>query len=133
MNVYGKWSEPWGSDPRFKGPVPFRQLRPIIAKTRYTFIIPTDIGWVTSKYWEMIHLGVIPFLHHYYDQQRHLPVPNYLRVSNPKELDFRINELENDRNLRLVLYASLIKFVDNQDYSGLRLSKNIMERLEKYV
>ncbi len=126
IKVFGKWSRPWSDDPRFKGPVKFMKLRSTIAKTKYTFIIPTDIGWVTSKYWEMIHLNVLPFLHPYYDTQHHLPVHPFLRVNSPQELKQKIAFAEEHPGYASDVLDTCKSYIDEEDYSGLRLANNIM-------
>jgi len=129
-SIYGKWDEIYyEADSRFKGPVNFRELRPKLMKTKYTFIIPTDKGWVTSKYWEMLHMGVIPFMHQYYDQQNHLPAGNFLRVKSPEELWSKIAYLNENDDRRLDLISKLQFDIDYEDYDGSRLANNIMSTM----
>ena len=68
--------------PQFKGYIATEDLDKTFAETRYTLVLPTAAGWVTSKYAEMLQLGVsFPFLHPEYDTQFHIvPETHPIRV-----------------------------------------------------
>ena len=64
VEIYGKWEdERTITDRRFCGSKHISEIQRRFSDVKYTFIIPIAKGWVTSKYIEMIHAGVIPFLH----------------------------------------------------------------------
>jgi len=64
VNVYGRWEDERAtSDPRFVGSLDINKLSDLLKSVKYTLIVPIAPGWVTSKYIEMIHNGVIPFFH----------------------------------------------------------------------
>ena len=133
LEIYGKWEdEIIESDSRFKGSIKLEQVQDIMSDTKYTFIIPIKEGWVTSKYIEMIYAGVIPFFHPSYDTQRHIKIPEILRIDSPEELYELITVFENDGVLRKnfihMLQETLIK---DSDLSGETLSTEIMSNIAK--
>jgi hypothetical protein len=97
VDVYGKWTDKRAlEDRRFRGSKHISEIQKMLNNVKYTFIIPIAKGWVTSKYIEMIHAGVIPFFHPTYDEQRNTPVPEFFRPKNPRELMERIDMLNAD-------------------------------------
>lgn len=128
LEIYGKWDEKYTeSDYRFKGSIHIDEVQNIMKDTRYTFIIPIKDGWVTSKYIEMIYAGVIPFFHPSYDKQRHLRIPEILRVNSKEELQNMIEVFENDEEMRKVLVKELQRYlIKPEDLTGETLSTTIM-------
>lgn len=133
IEIYGKWSEKWYKDSRFKGPKKFNELQELLPNVKYTFIIPIQKGWVTAKFWEMIHHGVIPFLHPYYDQQKHLPCPEFLRVSSPQELLEKINILENDKSKYKEILSQLNDALKPEYYDGSYINKVVMNAVDELL
>ena len=110
IEVWGKWDETIiGDDPRFKGTMKIDDLHEHLTQARSTFIVPIKKGWATSKYLEMIHNGVIPFMHPSYDEQNNCKLPNWLRVKSPAQLVKWIKSIEDDR-----LYLAMIKTLQKQ-------------------
>lgn len=107
FNIYGNWRAPYKDRPQFKGRVPFNQLIDEFSRTKYTFIIPIDEGWSTSKIYEMVHLGCIPFLHPFYDSQRNVPIPKILRPKSPEEMIFNMIKLDDNPRFRNELLSYL--------------------------
>lgn len=130
-NVYGKWSVI--PDERFKGPVKFIELRRKLLKTKYTIIIPTDKGWVTSKYWEMIHMGVIPFMHPYYDTQNNLDAPRMLRVESAKEFKEKMDYFDSNEDERKEFVQTLQSRLYANDYTGEFLAHVMMDSFRTKV
>lgn len=117
-NIYGRWDDDiiTGYD-QFKGYKSMCEIDEIFKRTRYTFIIPIRPNWVTSKYVEMIRVGVIPFMHPSYDTQYSvLPNDHYIRVSTPQELFEKIEYLEQNHDARI----SLVKELQDMFLSGTR-------------
>jgi hypothetical protein len=89
-------------------------------------------GWVTMKVWELISNGIIPFLHPNYDDQHHIAVPEFLRLSKPEELHERIEQLENDP----VLYNKILQecqyLITPDDTSGRVLCDKITSTINNY-
>jgi hypothetical protein len=126
-DVYGQWTDDiMHSNASFRGPLDFYKLRQALSNARSTVVIPIAKGWVTSKYIEMIHAGVVPFFHPHYDEQNHLDVPSYLRVSTPQILMERVNRVATDDAFYMSLIASLrARFITDDYTNGRRLSSLI--------
>jgi len=131
ISIYGKWGQ-WGEyfdegDPRFKGPIKHVDIPKVFEKVKYTFIVPTNAGWVTPKFWEMINCGTVPFLSPYYDDQKHIPCPKFLRVNTPKELKERIEYLEDHPDIYEKLLRKLWEMLPDSYYDGSYYS-NVINR-----
>lgn len=131
VEIYGKWSDEWYSDNRFKGPKGFVELQPMLEDVKYTFIIPIQKGWVTAKFWEMINYGVIPFMHPFYDQQKHIKCPDFLRVSGPCELVKKIEYLEKNPNKYNELLNELNKMLKEEYYNGEFINNLFMDGVKR--
>lgn len=132
VDIYGKWSdEIMEGDTRFKGSLKIDALQDKLQDVKFTFIIPIKKGWVTSKYIEMIHAGVIPFLHPTYDEQKHTAIPDFLRVKSPEQLAERIQMLKDDpakyNHLLELLQKTILK---PEYYDGTFLNNKIMSSID---
>lgn len=128
--VYGKWSDEYMEDTRFKGTIGYHELQEMLPSLKYTFIIPIKSGWATMKVWEMISNSVIPFFHPTYDSQRNLNVPEYIRINSPEELHEKIEELENNKELYdKILYECLL-CIKESDIDGTNLNSILMKELD---
>lgn len=115
VEVYGKWPDDVYEDERFKGSLDFDELHNKLKEYRCSFMIPIDKGWVTTKYIELLSEGVIPFMHEYYDGNKVLDLPEYLRVKSPEDLVKKINAVCTDDSLYYSLLTECIEniFTDN--------------------
>lgn len=92
--IYGKWED------HFYEECPHIQDRKLITLTdeiadaKYSFVYSIIPGFVTVKAWEMITIGLIPFLHPEYDKDNLLKLPEYLYVKTPKELLEKVRYLD---------------------------------------
>jgi hypothetical protein len=119
VDIYGHWEESTiGNDPRFKGAKPFSELQKMLPHVKYTFCIPIKKGWVTAKFWEMAHYGIIPFLHPTYDEQNHLHAPEFLKVTDSKDLFKKIAFLEKNPKAYDTLRQTLDSLLLDKYYSG---------------
>lgn len=132
VQIYGKWEHAMtDKDPRFMGSLPLDKIHQKLKSVRSTFIIPIRKGWVTSKYIEMIHAGVVPFFHPSYDEQNHLNAPAFLRVKTPDELYRKVDLLANDDELYLNVITGLRKmYISTNDTNGKKLSQTIFESVD---
>jgi len=131
VDVYGKWSEVIGDDSRFKGSMHINELQTTLQDVKFTFIIPIKEGWTTSKYIEMIHAGVIPFLHPSYDEQGHLPIPMFLRPKTPSEFYARMQTLiENEEKYKEVLKNLRKNILKPEYYDGTFINNKIMSSID---
>ena len=116
-HIYGKWDERFTKKyQQFQGYRTPEEIDSVFKRTRYTLIIPIRPHWVTSKYAEMLRVGVVPFFHPDYDTQfSTIPKDHYLRVKTPSELFAKIEELEADpakrENLVKQLQVAFLKGV----------------------
>lgn len=132
VDVYGKWNEETiGDDKRFKGSKPYGELHAMLPRVKYTYCIPIKKGWVTAKFWEMAHHGIIPFLHPTYDEQDNLKAPDFLRVANSKELDKKIDFLERNPDAYETLIGKLKDMLKDEYYDGSYLNDLTLEYLNK--
>lgn len=134
VDIYGKWDEETiGTDPRFKGPKKFNDLQEMLPRVKYTFCIPIKKGWVTAKFWEMAHYGIIPFLHPTYDDQNNLKCPEFLRVKDAKDLFKKIEFLENNPEAYDILRKNLDGMLKDEYYDGSYLNNLTMKTLSEII
>lgn len=133
VEVYGKWDdERTVTDKRFRGSLHITEIQKKLKDVKFTFIIPIAPGWVTAKYIEMIHAGVIPFLHPTYDEQKHLPIPDFFRPKNPEQFYKRMNMLIEDPEKYELALAELRKLVLKPEYyNGDFLNETIMKSIDE--
>jgi hypothetical protein len=132
VDIYGKWEDDRAKkDSRFKGSKNINEIQKMLSNVKYTFIIPIAKGWVTSKYIEMIHAGVIPFFHPTYDEQGHTGVPNFFRPKTPEELRKKIELLNADENLYKESITKLRNIVLKPSYyDGTFISQKILSAID---
>lgn len=119
VDIYGQWnSKVIGDDSRFKGPRKFSDLQELLPRVKYTFCIPIKKGWATAKFWEMIHYGIIPFMHPTYDEQGNIGFPEFLYVKDSAQLQKKIEYLENHPEDYNKLVKELKKMIRPEYYSG---------------
>lgn len=134
VDIYGKWSdERTLNDPRFKGPKKFLELQEMLSKVKYTFIIPIKKGWVTAKFWEMAHYGIIPFMHPTYDEQNNLKCPEFLRVKSAKDLHKRIEYLEQNPDKYDIIKKQLDDMLKEEYYNGDYLDNITMNTIKEMI
>lgn len=87
---------------------------------------------MTSKYAEMLRVGVLPFLHPDYDTQYSLvPRDHFIRVKTPQEMFEKIEELEANPEKRIKMVKELqFKFLQGVR-KGTFLAKTINPFLER--
>lgn len=132
VEIYGKWThEKTETDARFKGSIHLDDVMAKMNNVKFTFIIPIAKGWVTSKYIEMVHAGVIPFLHPSYDEQNHLPIPEFLRPKTPTEFKERMDRLLNNEDEYESVIKGLRKLICKPEYyDGTFLNNKIMTAMD---
>jgi len=133
ISIYGKWSpEKIEGDSRFKGSLHLSEIQKKLQDVKFTFIIPIAKGWVTSKYVEMIHAGVIPFLHPTYDEQMNTPIPDFLRPKTPDEFFERMQRLINDKDeYERILFDLRKSVLKPEYYDGTFINEKIMKAYDE--
>jgi hypothetical protein len=109
MCVYGKWAEGFTKGyPQFKGYLPSEEIDKIFENTRYTLVIPIRKNWVTSKYAEMLRVGVVPFIHPDYDTQYNvIPKDNFIRLKSVEDFHKKMKYLDENPDKRIALVKTL--------------------------
>lgn len=124
IKIHGKWKEPWASMSNFTSTA-MQDLIEEMEHTKYTLVIPIKKKWVTSKFWKMLHFGILPFMHPYYDTQGNIPVNDFLRVETPQQFKERIQILENDEEFYKELLTETMNTFKDNFYTGKTLITNI--------
>lgn len=126
--IHGKWQDEWAERDEFtaKG---MSELVDEMEATKYTLIIPIKKGWVTSKFWKMLHFGILPFMHPTYDTQKSIPVDPFLRVEDEADFRKKINYLESHPDKYKELYDSTMKLFRENFYSGKSLITEVFNSL----
>lgn len=132
VDIYGKWTdEILSNDKRFKGPKKFNDLQQMLPRVKYTFCIPIKKGWVTAKFWEMAHYGIIPFLHPTYDEQNNLKCPEFLRITDANDLYKKIEFLEKNPDAYDTLRNNIESMLKNEYYDGTYLNNLTIQTLKE--
>lgn len=129
--VYGGWEERFREmNPHIKD-VKLVDLKEEIADTRYTFVYSIFPGFVTAKPWEMISLGILPFMHPDYDTQHLLDLPDYLRVKDPQDFLSKMRYLDEHPNEYLKLLNECLDKITPDMTNGKKLNNHIFEEIAK--
>ena len=102
--VYGSWDDniyeenPW-IEKKF-----IVDMADDIADCRYSLVYSQVRGFVTAKAYELICLGIVPFIHPDYDPERLLGLPEFLYVKTPAEMISKMRRMdENPDGYRKVI------------------------------
>lgn len=102
--VYGSWDDniyeenPW-IEKKF-----IVDMADDIADCRYSLVYSQVRGFVTAKAYELICLGIVPFIHPDYDPDRLLGLPEFLYVKTPQEMLQKMRRMdENPDGYRKVI------------------------------
>lgn len=128
IKIHGKWDSPWSEMDNFTSTGMSDLIDEMLA-TKYTLIIPIKAGWVTSKFWKMLHFGILPFMHPLYDTQSTIPVHDFLRVKTPEEFKKKIQILEDNPDKYEKLLRHTLKIFHDNIYNGKLLITNIYNSL----
>lgn len=118
--IFGKWSDFFKDGySQFKGYIATKDLDKTFAETRYTLVLPTAAGWVTSKYAEMLQLGVLPFLHPDYDNQYHIVPKNHpMRVKDADDFYKKMDYFDNNPRERIEFVKKMQDELISDAYTG---------------
>jgi len=88
---------------------------------------------VTSKYAEMLHYGIIPFLHPSYDTECNVfPKDHFIRCKSPEDLKKKIEYLnENPEHYKTLFYNLQTKYLKDSYYTGEHVDNKIWEAYER--
>jgi hypothetical protein len=131
--IYGKWSDemyekyPNNIDPTF----PFTLLTDNINDARYSLVYSQLKNFMTIKPWEMILLGLIPFIHPNYDEDRLLGLPEYVYVKDAADLKAKIIELDSNNELYLKILNQCFDCIKKEDIDGSFINNFIFTNIGK--
>ena len=134
-DIYGKWDDElkekypdW-----FKGEKRIESMTDELLNTKYTFCVPIKEGMVTSKYAEMLHYGIIPFLHPSYDTEFNVfPEGHFIRCKTPADLKKKVEFLnDNPDHYKKLFYNLQEKYLRDSYYTGEHVDNKIWEAYNK--
>lgn len=134
-DIYGKWDDEIKKEyPKwFKGEKRIETMTDELLATKYTFCVPIKNGMVTSKYAEMLHYGIIPFLHPSYDTEFNVfPEGHFIRCKSPEDLKKKIDFLNsNPEHYKTLFYNLQEKYLKDSYYNGEHVDSKIWEAYNK--
>ena len=134
-DIYGKWDEELKKEyPQwFKGEKRIESMTDELLSTKYTFCVPIKEGMVTSKYAEMLHYGIIPFLHPSYDTEFNVfPEGHFIRCKTPADLKKKVEFLnDNPDHYKKLFYNLQEKYLRDSYYTGEHVDNKIWEAYNK--
>lgn len=134
-DIYGKWDDEIKEKyPKwFKGETRIETMTDELLNTKYTFCVPIKEGMVTSKYAEMLHYGIIPFLHPSYDTDFNVfPEGHFIRCKSPEDLKKKIEFLNaNPEHYKKLFYNLQEKYLKDSYYTGEHVDNKIWEAYER--
>lgn len=102
--VYGSWDDNIYEENKWIEKKFIVDMADDIADCRYSLVYSQVRGFVTAKAYELICLGIIPFIHPDYDPERLLGLPEFLYVKTPEEMLSKMRRMdENPDGYRKVI------------------------------
>lgn len=92
--VYGSWDDNIYEENPWIVKKFIVDMKEEIAECRYSLVYSQVRGFVTAKAYELITLGIIPFIHPDYDPGRLLGLPEFLYVDNPEEMIKKMRRMD---------------------------------------
>ena len=93
--VYGSWDDDiYEKNPWIHKKFIVDMMDNEIADARYSLVYSQVRGFVTAKAYELISLGIIPFIHPDYDPNRLLQLPEFLYVKTPQEMIEKMRKMD---------------------------------------
>ena len=134
-DIYGKWDDNLKEEyPKwFKGEKRIESMTDELLATKYTFCVPIKEGMVTSKYAEMLHYGIIPFLHPSYDTDFNVfPDGHFIRCKSPEDLKKKVQFLnDNPEHYKKLFYNLQEKYLKDSYYTGEHVDNKIWEAYKR--
>ena len=134
-DIYGKWDDNLKEEypDWFKGEKRIETMTDELLATKYTFCVPIKEGMVTSKYAEMLHYGIIPFLHPSYDTDFNVfPDGHFIRCKSPEDLKKKVQFLnDNPEHYKKLFYNLQEKYLKDSYYTGEHVDNKIWEAYER--
>lgn len=131
VKVYGDWKEHEEQYPETFIHKPMSEMMDRIHRTKYTLILGRRYSdFVTQKFWESIHFGIVPFVYNY-DSSNLLPIPSILRVNSVERMHRVMKFLEDNPEKYERLIKHFDKVLDDGFYNGNIVCDIVSESVEK--
>ena len=129
--IYGSWDdEIYTEYPQIQKRM-IVELEKEIKGAKYMLVYSQTPGFVTAKPWEMIILGILPFLHPDYDCHNLLKFPEYLYLKDEKDFLNKINELEKNPQKYKDLMKQLQDMLKPEYFDGSFIVNGIFGNIAK--
>ena len=129
--IYGSWDdEIYTEYPQIQKRM-IVELEKEIKGAKYMLVYSQTPGFVTAKPWEMIILGILPFLHPDYDCHNLLKFPEYLYLKDEKDFLNKINELERNPQKYKDLMKQLQDMLKPEYFDGSFIVNGIFGNIAK--
>lgn len=129
--IYGSWDdEIYTEYPQIQKKM-IIELEKEIKGAKYMLVYSQTPGFVTAKPWEMIILGILPFLHPDYDCHNLLKFPEYLYLKDEKDFLNKINELEKNPQKYKDLMKQLQDMLKPEYFDGSFIVNGIFGNIAK--
>lgn len=129
--IYGSWDkEIYDQYPQIQNRM-IVDLDKEIKGAKYMLVYSQAPGFVTSKPWEMIILGIMPFLHPDYDCYHLLGFPEYLYLKDEKDFLNKIEELDKNPQMYKDLMKQLQGLLKPEYFDGSFLINGIFGNIAK--
>lgn len=117
--------------PQFIGKMKADATDVVLKDSKYSLCIPVIPGYLTSKFYELLSVGVVPFVIPEYDEQFNSIIKDeYIRVWSPEDFIQKINYLESNPEFRCELVEDLQKrYLTDYVTSGRFIIDQINSRL----
>ena len=127
--IYGSWDkEIYDQEPHIVNKM-IADLDDEIKNARYSLVYSQVPGFVTSKPWEMIILGLIPFLHPEYDCNHLLDLPEYVYCKDEKDFLNKCRELDADTEKYKSLLNECLDCIKPEYLDGSLMNNFIFSRI----
>lgn len=141
VEIYGSWHDTHPQtkeDERFKGNLTRSEMMEDMKYKKYTFIIPSNEGitLASSKVWECLHTGVIPFLHKNYggkEWREFWKFPSWIWIESPEDLKNKIAHFEQNPEAYHKALVELLSHNKDEYYNGKFLSNQIKKEVAKFL
>ena len=78
---------------------------------------------------ELIILGIIPFIHPKYDEQRLLGLPEYVYLKDPEDFKNKVMELDANKDLYLDILNQCFNCIKEEDLNGSYINNFIFSKI----
>jgi len=127
--IYGKWEDEfYDKYPQIQNKK-LIDLMDEIGEAKYSFVYSIIPGFVTVKAWEMITIGLIPFLHPEYDKDNLLKLPEFVYCKTPQDLLDKVRYLDAHPDEYVKLLNECIERIRPSWISGSALNNFIFSKI----